>query len=115
MKKNKLYILLGLVAVGGAAWYYMKKKKKGTVIVSEPEKITEAQYAEAVQTNVQQPEPMQALFNVVKKISQPSAAKKAEKEKVKAAKALVNTFGTPTKKKVKKVKTKKLGEIAVLI
>jgi len=114
MKKNTLYILLGISAIG-ATWYYMKKKKKGTVIVSEPEKITEAQYAEAVQANVQQPEPMQALFNVVKKISQPSAAKKAEKEKVKAAKALVNTFGTPTKKKVKKVKTKKLGEIAVLI
>jgi len=115
MKKNKLYILLGLVAVGGAAWYYMKKKKKGTVIVSEPEKITEAQYTEAVQTTTQQPEPMQALYNVVKKVSQPSAVKKAQKEKVKAAKALVNTFGTPTQKKVKKVKAKKLGEISVLL
>jgi LPXTG-motif cell wall-anchored protein len=112
MKKNNLFILLGLAAIGGA-WYYMKKKKKGVVTVPEPEKITEQEFNQSVE----QPEPMQALINVVKKVTQPSAAKKAQKEKLKAATAFANYFGTPTQKKikVKKVKAKKVGELSVLI
>jgi LPXTG-motif cell wall-anchored protein len=107
MKKNNLYILLGLAALGGA-WYYMKKKKKGTVTVPEPEKITEQEFNQS-----QQAEPMQALLSVVKKITTPNAAKKAQKEKLKAATAFANYFGTQ-KKKVTKVKAKKVGELSIL-
>jgi len=107
MKKNNLYILIGLAAVGGF-YYYMKKKKKGTVIVPEPEKITEQEFNQS-----QQAEPMQALLSVVKKITTPNAAKKAQKEKLKAATAFANYFGTQ-KKKVTKVKAKKVGELSVL-
>jgi LPXTG-motif cell wall-anchored protein len=108
MKKNNLYILIGLAAVGGF-YYYMTKKKKGTVFVPNPEKITEQEFNQSTE----QPEPMQALLNVVKKITQPNAAKKAQKEKLKAATAFANYFGTQ-KKKVTKVKARRVGELSIL-
>lgn len=113
MKKNSLYILLGLAAVG-AAWYYMKKKK-GTVTVPEPEKISEQEYTEAVQAADQEPKPMAALYNIVSKAVKPknknivipnllvpSAPTVIQKKQLKKAKA------------VKKSKAKKVGEISVI-
>jgi LPXTG-motif cell wall-anchored protein len=90
MKKNTKYILLGLAVLGGA-FYYMKKKK-GKVIVSAPEKITQQEFEQG-----EQPSPIKALINVVKKVTKPNPAKKMQRQEAKAAK-----------------KSKRLGQISVL-
>jgi len=109
MKKNNLYILIGLAAVGGF-YYFMKKKKKGTVTVADPEKITKQQYDEfSGESKIM---PLQNLINSVKKVTQVNTAKKAQKEKLKAATAFANYFGTK-KPKVKKVKARKVGELSI--
>jgi LPXTG-motif cell wall-anchored protein len=79
MKKNTKYILLGLAVLGGA-FYYMKKKK-GKVIVSAPEKITQQEFEQG-----EQPSPIKALINVVKKVTKPNPAKKMQRQEAKAAK-----------------------------
>jgi LPXTG-motif cell wall-anchored protein len=91
MKKNTKYILLGLAVLGGA-FYYMKKKKKGIVTVSEPQNITQEQFEQS-----EQPSPIKALINVVKKVTKPNPAKKMQRAEAKAAK-----------------KIKRLGQISVL-
>jgi len=97
MKKNTTYILLGLAVLGGA-WYFMKRKQRGgTVTVPEPEKITQQEFEQT-----EQPNPLKALVNVVKKVSKPNAAKKMQRQEAMAAKK-------ETRKK------KRLGEISVLI
>lgn len=64
MKKNTTYILLGLAVLGGA-WYYMKRKQRGgTVIVPEPEKITQQEFEQT-----EQPNPLKSLVTAVKKVS----------------------------------------------
>jgi len=65
MKKNNLYILIGLAAVGGY-YLYMKKKKKDIVTASMQEKITEP-----VVIQKQEPNPLKSLVQAVKKISKP--------------------------------------------
>jgi LPXTG-motif cell wall-anchored protein len=65
MKKNNLYILIGLAAVGGF-YFYMKKKKKDIVTSSMQEKITEP-----VVIQKQEPNPLKSLVQAVKKISKP--------------------------------------------
>jgi hypothetical protein len=65
MKKNNLYILIGLAAVGGY-YFYMKKKKKDIVTASMQEKITEP-----VVIQKQEPNPLKSLVQAVKKISKP--------------------------------------------
>lgn len=92
MKKNTTYILIGLAVLGGA-YYYMKKKKKGIVTVSEPEKITQQEFEQT-----EQPSPLKALVNVVKKITKANPAKKMQRQEAKAAK-----------------KNKRLGQISVLV
>jgi LPXTG-motif cell wall-anchored protein len=111
MKKNNLYILIGLAAVGGF-YFYMKKKKKGTVTVADAEKITEQQFDEFSQDGTQKIEPLQNLIQSVKKVTQVNKAKKEQKEKLKAATAFANYFGTK-KPKVKKFKARKLGELSI--
>ena len=90
MKKNTKYILLGLAVLGGAFYYI--KKKKGKVIVTAPEKITQQEFEQG-----EQPSPIKALINVVKKVTKPNAAKKMQRQEAKAAK-----------------KIKRLGQISVL-
>lgn len=90
MKKNTKYILLGLAVLGGAFYYI--KKKKGKVIVSSPEKITQQEFEQS-----EQPSPIKALINVVKKVTKPNPAKKMQRAEAKAAK-----------------KIKRLGQISVL-
>jgi len=90
MEKNTKYILLGLAVLGGA-FYYMKKKK-GKIIVTAPEKITKQEFEQG-----EQPSPIKALINVVKKVTKPNAAKKMQRQEAKAAK-----------------KIKRLGQISVL-
>jgi len=92
MKKNTTYILIGLAVLGGA-YYYIKKKKKGIVTVSEPEKITQQEFEQT-----EQPSPLKALVNVVKKITKANPAKKMQRQEAKAAK-----------------KNKRLGQISVLV
>jgi hypothetical protein len=62
MKKNNLYILIGLAAF----YYIMKKNKKDIVTVSMPEKITET-----VAIQKQEANPLKSLVSAVKKISKP--------------------------------------------
>jgi len=92
MKKNTTYILIGLAVLGGA-YYFMKKKKKGIVTVSMPENITQEQFEQT-----EQPSPLKALVNVVKKITKPNPAKRMLRQEAKAAK-----------------KSKKVGQISVLV
>lgn len=97
MKKNTTYILLGLAVLGGA-WYFMKsRQKKGTVIVPEPESITQEQFEQT-----EQPSPLKALVDVVKKVAKPNPAKKLQRQEARAAKKETR-------------KAKRLGEISVLI
>jgi LPXTG-motif cell wall-anchored protein len=65
MKKNNLYILIGLAAVGGY-YFYMKKKKKDIVTARMQEKIMEP-----VVIQKQEPNPLKSLVQAVKKISKP--------------------------------------------
>jgi LPXTG-motif cell wall-anchored protein len=67
MKKNNLYILIGLAAVGGF-YFYMKKKKKEIVTATMQEKIIEP-----VVIQKQEPNPLKSLVKAVKKISKPKA------------------------------------------
>jgi LPXTG-motif cell wall-anchored protein len=90
MEKNTKYILLGLAVLGGAFYYI--KKKKAKVIVSAPEKITQQEFEQG-----EQPSPIKALINVVKKVTKPNPAKKMQRQQAKAAK-----------------KIKRLGQISVL-
>jgi LPXTG-motif cell wall-anchored protein len=69
MKKNNLYILIGLAAVGGY-YLYMKKKKKDIVTASMQEKIMEP-----VVIQKQEPNPLKSLVQAVKKISKPKIKK----------------------------------------
>lgn len=92
MKKNNTYILIGLAVLGGA-YYYMKKNKKVIVTVSMPEKITQQKFEQT-----EQPSPLKALVNVVKKITNINPAKKMLRQEAKAAK-----------------KNKRLGQISVLV
>ena len=64
MKKNTTYILIGLAVLGGAYYLIKRKKKSSTVIVPEPESITQEQFE---QTN--QPSPLKSLVTAVKKVS----------------------------------------------
>jgi LPXTG-motif cell wall-anchored protein len=97
MKKNTKYILLGLAVLGGA-WYFMKsKQKKGTVTVPAPESITQEQFEQT-----EQPSPLKALVDVVKKVAKPNPAKKMQRQEARAAKKETR-------------KAKRLGEISVLI
>jgi LPXTG-motif cell wall-anchored protein len=94
MKKNTKYILLGLAVLGGAFYYI--KKKKGKVIVSAPEKITQQEFEQS-----EQPSPIKALVDVVKKVTKVNPAKKMQRQEARAA-----------KKETKKAK--RLGQISVL-
>jgi LPXTG-motif cell wall-anchored protein len=67
MKKNNLYILIGLAAVGGF-YFYMKKKKKEIVNATMQDKIIEP-----VVIQKQEPNPLKSLVKAVKKISKPKA------------------------------------------
>jgi hypothetical protein len=69
MKKNNLYIFIGLAAVGGF-YYYMKQqeKKKQQEKNKQEEKIIEPVVIEK-----QEPNPLKSLVKAVKKISKPKA------------------------------------------
>jgi len=96
MEKNTKYILIGLAVLGGA-FYYMKKKKKGIVTVSIPENITQEQFEQT-----EQPSPLKALVDVVKKITNANPAKKMQRQEARGAKKETR-------------KAKRLGQISVLV
>lgn len=96
MKKNTTYILIGLAVLGGA-YYYMKKKKKGIITVSDPEKITQQEFEQT-----EQPSPLKALVDVVKKITKANPAKKMQRQETRSAKKETR-------------KAKRLGQISVLV